>query len=158
MNSFIPPTPPGGDAVTLDSLLPPAQRLWAVVLGVLGIALPASAAYFGATARTEKALEVAQSAVVTSQAATAGVAQLRADTERAAKEQQTATESRFRAMEAQRQADEEARRKDREELIRIGLMLGYLQKDSQDTRSDIRVLLDRLNATPRARTARDFPQ
>ncbi|WFG54123.1 hypothetical protein Mx9_p16 [Myxococcus phage Mx9] len=146
-----PPIPPPPADVRVEALEKPVRLVAGIVLAVLSLFGTAAAAYYGATGKLERVAERTEQVA-------AGVAQLRDDTERRAREQQQALEARLSAVEAQRKVDEDQRRKDREELIRITLTLEYLQKSSNEQRTDMKVLLDRLNASPRTRSVRDYPQ
>ncbi len=145
------PAPPVDAPVRVEALEKPVRLVLGIVLFVLSLGGTAAAAFYGLTGKLERVTERTEQVAST-------VSQLREETERSARESQQATESRLAAIEAQRKVDEDQRRKDREELIRITLTLEYLQKAFNEQRSDLKLLLDRLNASPRTRSARDYPQ
>lgn len=145
-----PPMPPPSD-VRVEALEKPVRLVGAIVALVVTFGGTAAAAYYGATNKLERVAER------TEQVASA-VSHLREETQLRAREAQAAVDARIATLERQREQDEIERRKDREEIVGIKKDLGYLMSDSKETRGDMKVLLDRLNASPRTRTARDYPQ
>lgn len=136
--------------MTLESWLKPARILFGLVSLVVGATAAALTTAHTTDGKADKALEVATRAADSAKTAADAVVQLRADTERQARESRQEMEARLAVMARERQEDRDARIRLEEQLKAIGSQV-------QDTRGDIRVLLDRLNATPRQRTARDYP-
>lgn len=133
-----------------ESLERVAKYVAAIVGCVIALAGPAAAAYYGVKHEVGRSQETADSARTEARAANASVSQLRVDLERQRREEQAELDKRLSQMAAERAED-------RERLIRMEEATKFLTGQLQTVGGDVRVLLDRLNATPRARTARDYP-
>lgn len=153
----VPPPPAGHAAGSLEGWLKHARYVLAGVLLVAGAtasALGVVQARDGkadkALAVAEKALDVAERADANGKLLTAGMAQMRQDTEKQVREFQAAMDKRFEDF-------ARTRAEDREALIRMQEQLRNVGAQVQESRGDLRVVLDRLNVPPRARNARDYP-
>ena len=145
-----PSQPPAPSAhLTLDAWWRPARLVGVACLAVVGVTAPVLASYYGTDGKASRALEVAQQSASSAKAAADAVVQLRTDTERQAREYQQATNARLEALARERAEDREA-------MVRVQEQLRALSGQVGDMRGDVRVLLDRLNASPRGRTARDY--
>ncbi|QSQ14029.1 hypothetical protein [Myxococcus landrumensis] len=148
-----PPLPPPPHVeppqVRLESLERAAKVVAVIVGSVIALGGPAAAAYYGVTSQVGRTHETAESAKAEAKAASASVSQLREAQDRQRKEDQAALDKRLSEMAS-------ASAQDRERIIRMEEQLKSLGSQMQTVGGDIRVLLDRLNATPRQR--RDYPQ
>lgn len=143
--------PPGEPPpVRVESLERPVRLVAGIISAVLLLGGTAAAAYYNATSKLERVADTAEEARTEARDVRSSVAQLRVDLERQRKEERAELDRRLSQMASERAED-------RERIIRMEERLKTLGDQMQTVGGDIRVLLDRLNATPRARTARDYP-
>jgi outer membrane murein-binding lipoprotein Lpp len=145
--------------VTSPSALPPASGLedWirngrlvvAIILAACTITGTGLAAYFGATAKTDRVEANVDRVAARVEQVAGSVADLRADTERKRQQDQEALNARLSEQEKARQADHEA-------LVRLQEQMRTVSDQNRGIANDVRVLLDRVNA-PRPRVVRDYP-
>lgn len=144
----VPPAPPSG--VTFEAWWRPARIFAAVVLMAAGATASALGYTHTNDSKADKSMERADRAVGDAKAALDGVSQVRADMERQVRENQIALEKIREDMRTNRAEDREA-------LVRLQEQIRSMGVQVQETRLDMRSLLDRLNVPARTRTARDYP-
>lgn len=143
--------PPGEPPpVRVEALERPVRLVAGIVGAVIVLGGSAATAYYGATSKLERVADTAAEARTEARAASASVSQLRVDLERQRRDEKAELDKRLSEM-AQERAE------DRERIIRVEERLKSLGDQMQTVGGDIRVLLDRVNAPPRTRSARDYP-
>ncbi|RKH13786.1 hypothetical protein D7X74_21300 [Corallococcus sp. CA047B] len=121
-----------------------------LILAVLTIGGSALAAYYGATSKMERVDEKADRVVARVEQVAASVAELRVDTERKRQQDQADVNARLEEQKRAREADHEA-------LVRLQEQLRSVSDQTRSIATDVRVLLERVNAPQRARVSRDYP-
>lgn len=141
-----PSAPPSG----LEGWLHNGKVVAGLILTTCTIGGSALAAYYGATSKMERVDEKADRVVARVEQVAASVADLRTDTERKRQQDQADVNARLEEQKRAREADHEA-------LVRLQEQLRAVGDQTRAIATDVRVLLERVNAPQRPRVVRDYP-